>query len=218
MGKKKVITKDELVRLYIDYVLDNNHPPRTIYTFAKANNLEESDIYNHFGSFTGIETTIFSMFFTKTLNVLESSDDYNSYDTRTKLISFYFTFFEQLNANRSFVVYSLDEQKDKLKGLRTLKGLRSHFLNYIDQLNIPVRDLKQKTLDELKDRAVNETYWIQLMMTLRFWLDDSSPNFEKTDIFIEKSIHASFDLIEITPLKSVVDFGKFLFKEKVSMN
>ena len=54
MGKKKVITKDELVSLYIDYVLDNNHPPRTIYTFAKANNLEELDIYNHFGSFTRI--------------------------------------------------------------------------------------------------------------------------------------------------------------------
>jgi hypothetical protein len=56
------------------------------------------------------------------------------------------------------------------------------------------------------------------MLTLKFWLDDTSKSFEKTDIFIEKSINASFDLINISPLKSVVDLGKFLIKEKISMN
>ena len=53
------------------------------------------------------------------------------------------------------------------------------------------------------------------MMIMKFWLDDTSPSFEKTDIFIEKSVHAGFDLIDIKPLKSVLDLGKFLFKEKM---
>ena len=45
--------------------------------------------------------------------------------------------------------------------------------------------------------------------------DDDSADFEKTDLFIEKSIAASFELAHTKPLKSVVDFGKFLFKEKI---
>jgi hypothetical protein len=53
---------------------------------------------------------------------------------------------------------------------------------------------------------------------MRFWLDDSSASFEKTDIFIEKAVNASFDLIDIKPLKTVIDLGKFLFKEKFQMN
>ena len=53
------------------------------------------------------------------------------------------------------------------------------------------------------------------MVTLKFWLDDESIGFEKTDLFIEKSIRATFDLIDITPLESVIDFGKFLIKEKL---
>ena len=58
--------------------------------------------------------------------------------------------------------------------------------------------------------------WSQLLFTLKFWLEDDSPGFDKTDIFIEKSVTASFDLIDVTALKSVFDFGKFIFKEKVN--
>jgi hypothetical protein len=46
-------------------------------------------------------------------------------------------------------------------------------------------------------------------------MKDSSTSFEKTDVFIEKSIHASFDLIDTKPIKSIIDLGKFLLKEKM---
>ncbi len=51
-------------------------------------------------------------------------------------------------------------------------------------------------------------------MVLKFWIHDESSNFEKTDVFIEKSIKASFDIRQITPVKSVIDLAKFLWKEK----
>jgi len=45
-------------------------------------------------------------------------------------------------------------------------------------------------------------------------MDDDSAGFEKTDVAIEKSIHTIFDVFENTPLDNIIDFGKFLFKEK----
>ena len=92
------------------------------------------------------------------------------------------------------------------------------FFKYIDQLDLEVLKIKNKQLEQIKDNVVHETYWIQLMLTLKFWIDDRSKSFEKTDLFIEKSINASFDLINISPLNSLVDFGKFIIKEKISMN
>jgi hypothetical protein len=71
---------------------------------------------------------------------------------------------------------------------------------------------------KLQNRSLKESAWFQLLVTLKFWLDDTSPSFEKTDIFIEKSVRASFDLIDTTPLKSIIDFGKFLYKEKMQSN
>ena len=110
------------------------------------------------------------------------------------------------------MVCALNENCNKLENLKKLKGLRSKFLDYIDRLDIEVLQIKNKQLELLKDGIVQESYLVQLMMTLKFWLDDTSTSFDKTDIFIEKSINASFDLISISPLKSVVDLGKFLFK------
>lgn len=218
MAKKKPLTQNTLVKLYMDYVLEHNHPPKSIYTFSKSNGFEEADFYQFFANFEVLESAIFSLFFTNTLETLETSKDYPTYDSRNQLLSFYFTFFENLTANRSYVVYALNESSNQLENLKKLKGLRSKFLNYIDQLDIEVLQIKNKQLEQIKDNVVQETYWIQLMLTLKFWLDDTSTSFEKTDIFIEKSINASFDLISISPLKSVVDLGKFLFKEKISMN
>ena len=218
MAKKKPLTQNTLVKLYMDYVLEHNHPPKSIYTFSKSNGFEEADFYQFFANFEVLENAIFSLFFTNTLETLETSKDYPTYDSRNQLLSFYFTFFENLTANRSYVVYALNESSNQLENLKKLKGLRSKFLNYIDQLDIEVLQIKNKQLEQIKDNVVQETYWIQLMLTLKFWLDDTSTSFEKTDIFIEKSINASFDLINISPLKSFVDFGKFLIKEKISMN
>jgi hypothetical protein len=45
-------------------------------------------------------------------------------------------------------------------------------------------------------------------------MDDHSPGFEKTDMAIEKSVRTVFDLFDNTPFDSVIDFGKFLWKEK----
>ena len=218
MSKKNTPTQNSLIELYMAYVLEHNHAPKSVYAFAKSNGFEESEFYTFFANFDSLENTIFSLFFTNTLETLESSKDYPTYDSRNQLLSFYFTFFENLTANRSYVVYALNENCNKLENLRKLKGLRSKFLDYIDRLDIEVLQIKNKQLELLKDGIVQESYWVQLMMTLKFWLDDTSTSFDKTDIFIEKSINASFDLISISPLKSVVDLGKFLFKEKISLN
>jgi hypothetical protein len=79
-------------------------------------------------------------------------------------------------------------------------------------------DINQKQIQQIQQKGLQESAWIQLLLTLKFWMEDQSASFEKTDVFIEKSVNTSFDILQMTPLKSVLDFGKFLFKEKVNMN
>lgn len=218
MAKKKTITASFITNKFMDYVLTHNKNPQSVYSFAADNNFNENLFYEHFASFEALENDIFVQFFSNTLKALHNSEDYKTYDSRNQLLSFYYTFFENLTANRSYVVYALTHDRMPLKNLKKLSGLRSIFIDYVDTLDIQLLQLKEKRLEELKDKAILETYWAQLLFTLKFWLDDTSVSFQKTDIYIEKSINASFDLINISPLKSIVDFGKFLFKEKINLN
>lgn len=217
MAKKKSIAKNDLLSLYMDYVLEHNEDPKSVYKFSKDNNFDEALFYKHFASFEAMKSTIFSTFFENTVNLLHKSEDYQKFDARNQLLSFYYTFFETLTANRSYVVYALQHGKNKLDSLKSLSHLRTHFKTYIDNLDIETLDLKQERFQKLQEKAISESAWAQLMLTLKFWLDDTSASFEKTDIFIEKSVNASFDVLNIAPVKSVIDLGKFLFKEKMTM-
>lgn len=199
----------------MDFVLAHNENPKSVHAFAKTNNFEELTFYEFFGSLEAVEKHVFKAFFNNTMAVLLKSDDYKAFDARNKLLSFYFTFFENLTANRSYVVYALQQHKNGLKNLRLLSELKKGFTSYIEGLDIKTLDLKQEQIDKIQRRALQESAWLQLLLTLKFWLEDTSASFEKTDIFIEKSVNTSFDILNIAPLKSVVDFGKFLFKEKM---
>ena len=217
MAKKKNITRENVIGFYMDYFLEHNKKPSSVYQFAKLNNFEESEFYKHFSNFEMIDETIFEVFFEQTLQLLQKSDDYESYDSKTKLLSFYYTFFELLTANRSFVVAILNHDKNQLKNIKKLDLLRKHFKNFFQSLEIEKLDLQQEKLIEFQEKSMNEMAWIQFALLLKFWIDDTSSSFEKTDIFIEKSVNASFDLMDIKPLKSLFDLGKFMWKEKVSM-
>ena len=218
MAKKKNITKDNLISWYMEFVLENNHQPKSVYSFAKENNFDEADFYKFYSSFETIEEAIFSEFFNHTITVLAKSEDYENFDARNKLLSFYFTFFEILTANRSYVVYALENSKKDFKKLKSLKKLRENYLSYVKNIGIEKIDLKHEKLEKIQDKSIQESSWFHLLVTMKFWLDDVSPSFEKTDIFIEKSTNARFDLMDIKPLQSIIDFGKFILKEKVNFN
>jgi len=217
MSKKIKINKEKLIELYMDYVLQQHEIPKSVYAFARDNHFEESDFYRFFGSFNSLESAVYELFFNKTMKTLHNSKEYKGYDAMNQLLSFYFTFFGNLTANRSYIFNSLKLEINSLHTKKKLNILRKKFLDFVDELDLGGRDLKNKYLDNIKNSVVNESYWIQMLATIKFWLEDDSADFEKTDLFIEKSIAASFELANTKPLKSVVDFGKFLFKEKISM-
>lgn len=216
MAKKKNINKQDIITMYMDYVLEYNEDPKSVYKFCKDNNFDEALFYQSFSSFEVIQASIFEAFFENTIALLHKSEEFQNFDARNQLLSFYFTFFENLTANRSYVIYALRENKDKLKTLKSLKMLRKHFKNFIKSLAIEKLEIKEERFEKLQDNAIAESGWIQLVLTLKFWLEDTSISFEKTDIFIEKSVNASFDILNIAPIKSVIDLGKFLFKEKMA--
>jgi hypothetical protein len=72
--------------------------------------------------------------------------------------------------------------------------------------------LSKKTTRNTR-KAIQESAWVQFLFTLKFWMEDGSAALRKTDIYIEKSVKLSFDLMNIT-INSLIDFGKFIFKEK----
>jgi hypothetical protein len=155
--KKSIFLEKDIISYYMEYVLEHNEQPKSVHAFSKENNFEESKFYEHFASFEAIQKHIFKAFFDNTLTTLIKSEDYQSFDARNKLLSFYFTFFENLTANRSYVVYALDKYKNSIKNLTLLSELKKSFTHYIDDLDIETLDIKQEQIDKIQRRALQES-------------------------------------------------------------
>lgn len=213
--KNKVISKEDIVSMYMEEVLEKGQKPKSVYHFAKENDFTEAEFYTFFGTLEGLEKEIFRLFFVNTVDLLHKNADYQEYDMKNKMLSFYFTFFEILTANRSYVLQSLKLDRNPLKNLVQLTALRESFKEYVAEILTDDYRLEVEKLQKFQEKGIQESAWLQLMMTIKFWMDDESAAFEKTDIFIEKSVNASFELMNVAPLNHLIDFGKFLFKEKI---
>ena len=175
MARKKDINEENIINFYMEYVLTNGKKPDSVYSFSKQYNFTEKDYYEYYGNFNLLEQSIFKVFYEKTINLLEKNEDYQNYSDRDKILSFYYSFFELLTANRSYVVFAIGSQTKKLKNIDTLRLLKKSFCNYIDKLDINILETNQDTLDKIQNKTLKESAWFQLVLTMKYWLEDTSP-------------------------------------------
>lgn len=213
---KKKIDEDQLIAIYMDYVLEHEKTPKSVYKFAKDNGMTEQDFYEFFGSFDGLRKRIWIKFYENSVAVMEKSKEYSNFSNREKLLTFFYTFFEVLTANRSYVLYALNEHDMPMKNLEQLKNLRKKMRSYAKDLIADGNRDKSFKLFEQSEMVFSEGVWLQFLFLLKFWKEDNSRAFESTDVAIEKSVNTVFDLFDNTPLERVVDFGKFLWKERMA--
>lgn len=213
--KNKELTQEKIYNSYTDFYLKKLRKPNSVYEFACENNIDESNFYKFFTSFESLEKHYFVTMFEYTVELLEKNDAYHSYNSKDKLSALFFTFFEMATLNRSFVIAILKENKNPLKNLAKLSNLRVAFFDYVITILEKPLKIDNEKISKVQDQVLRESTWLQFLSILKFWINDESSNFEKTDIFIEKSTRLSFDLIHNPVNQSIIDFGKFLWKEKM---
>lgn len=206
--------KHQILEAYKKHFLTHGQKPASVYAFCESIGQSEGDFYKCFNRLEAIEKEIWLEIFLNTKNQLEADETYRNYSAREKLLAFYFLWVQKLKENRSFVLL----QRDKLtfSELRhdTLESFRKAFLEYINDIVKSGYDTR-----EIKERKyISDKYaygfWLQALFVLRYWIDDTSENFEMTDAAIEKAVDLSFRLISENILDSMIDFGKFILTKK----
>lgn len=214
MAKKKKITAPNLIDLYMDEVVRLQGKPTDIASFSIAHNFEEDEFYNHFESFAALDQVIFKILFDTSVATLVASPDFVSFGKKDKLLSLFYTFFENLTLNRDFVIISIATYGNQLKALSVFSDMKISFSNFMGLLNFETINLNIETIENLQKTSITEGAWVQLLLTIKFWMTDTSEDFQKTDIFIEKSINTSIELLNTQSFHNILDLGKFLYNEK----
>ncbi len=212
-SKTLSLDENQIIALYMQDFLEHGEEPKTVYTFCKRNGFTDTEFFEHFGSIESLKQEVWVKFFENAVLTIAEEQAYASYTPKNKLLTLYFTLFEILTLNRSYVLATLKENKEGLKNLQQLKKMRNLFKDFVNNI-IQSDNPNNSKFKNATEPVYSEGSWIQFMLILKFWLDDSSKGFEKTDIIIEKSVNTVVDLLDTKPLANIIDLGKFLWKER----
>lgn len=210
------LTEDKVISLYMDFVLEHETHPKSVYKFCKDNKIKEEEFYTYFGSFEALQKGIWTKFYSNTVGVMNKNKDYDGFSNKDKMLTFFYTMFELLTMNRSYVLFTLGQDRKMWNKMTELKELRTHIKAFASELVEEANADKTLRITKQSPKIFSEGAWVQFVFLLKFWMDDSSPAFEKTDLAIEKSVTTIFDVFDNTPLDSLIDFGKFLYKENLA--
>lgn len=219
MQEQAHITQEKIFELYGDYLLNHGEKPKNVYLFAKENNFEEKEFYHYFSGFEQIESEILNHLFTKSLELASEVNSSSEVTTKEKLLNVFYIFFENLTMNRSLVLSILGS--NKIQNIKTLQNLRETHKQFVNTLDFKEWEMIEKAKEDIRkfnEKSRQEALWLHLVSAIDFWKKDTSPDFEKTDIFIEKTVNTGFELMDNEPLRKLADLGKFLFKETLKKN
>ena len=218
MSKKlKKNYKNEIIKAFMNYSLTIDHYPKSVFKFCQDNDLDEKIFYKFFGSLEAVKKTIWVFFYQNTIDLIEKDKSYFNSKPKDKLLLFYYTFFEVLILNRSYVLFTLDNNEKMLIKMRQLSKFKNNFKIFATEL-VEDGNVEKPSYLQNSPKLFSEAAWLQLLFLIKFWIDDSSAEFEKTDQAIEKSVRTAFDVFDNTSLESIIDLGKFIWKEKISVS
>lgn len=211
---KTKITDAKIEEAYLKYLLTEGKMPHSVFQFADHLGITEAKFYEHFSSFEAIEKKIWESLIADTLSAIEQDANYENFNAREKLLSFYYTHLEVLKARRSFITLRWKGLKEGIKTPESLKAYKEHFLKFAKRITV-----EGINGDEIKERPFisdryDQAFWFQLVFVIDYWLKDSSSNFEQTDAAIEKAVNLSFELLGESSLDRAIDFAKFLWQTK----
>lgn len=206
--------KQSLQTGFREYVLTHSRKPHSVYELCQFLNLEEQIYYPHYSSLRALERDLWAGFFETAKTTMESEPVYQEYSAREKFLSFFYTLQELLKANRSFISLAFQTKSLRLP----LLGTNDNHLRVFKQKYVAwAKGLVQEGIQnqEIKRRVIisaqyNKLLWPVAYQIIQFWINDDSKDFERTDAFIEKIAHFSFDLMGVTPVDSALDLLRFV--------
>ena len=206
--------KDRIKQAYLDFVLNEGHPPQSVFKLTQQLGLGEAEFYQSYPNFEAIDREIWGDFGRQARDTAAAEPVWEGYGSREKLLAFYYTLLEVLKSNRSYALMSLRRSLHRVPALspRVLDDFRQDFEYFVGDLLSAGRVSGEIANRPLVQEGYPRFFWQQVLFVLGFFAKDDTLNFERTDAAVEKAVTLSFDLVGRNTIDSAVDFVRFLVR------
>ena len=207
-------TREKISKAYADHLREHGAAPATVFRFTRDLGIEERGFFAEFANFDAVESEMWGGMVDHVARAVTAGDEWAGFTARQRLLAFLFAFCEESLSWRSLLLVRVG-RSGSLAWPPHLRGLESGYKKFL----LPVLEDGQASGEIVERGPLHRVYPAVFQAHFRavvdFHLRDSSPGFERTDAFIEKSTTLAFELLGKQAIDSAFDFAKFLFQRPV---
>lgn len=204
-----------ILTAYENHLRREGQPPVSVFRFAEANGFTEREFFAEFPSLEAVEHRWWVEKLDHVIDAVEQGPEWAGFSARHRMLAFLFAFAEASLDFRSLLLIRLHGQ-NILTNPPALAAFEDRFLTFAKSLLEHGRASGEIASRGPLGRLYPQAAWRLFRSVIDFHLRDTSPRYERTDAFIEKSTTVLFDLIGRQVLDSGFDLIRFLLPKWTS--
>lgn len=202
-------TKEKFLTGFRDHIGRHGQPPVSVLALCEPLGLTERDFYHEFGSIEALESAFWEDLFIKTLAAVESGVEWETFGARQRMLAFLYAFLEKSLDVRTVLLFRF-RNLSPMCNPDWLRGMERRFKEWASGLvstGVSGGEIAERgRLAGLYPSAL----YLLLRAAIDFNVKDTSPRYERTDAFVEKSVNLAFDLMRTQAIDSAFDLLRFL--------
>jgi AcrR family transcriptional regulator len=202
-------TKEKILAGFRDHIGRHGQPPATVLALCEPLGVAERDFYNEFGSLDAVEGVFWEDLLAKTLSAVESGAEWEGFGARQRMLAFLYAFLEKSLDVRTVLLFRF-RNLSPMCNPDWLRGMERRFKEWTKGLvatGVSGGEIAERgRLAGLYPAAL----YLLLRAVIDFNVKDTSPRYERSDAFVEKSVNLAFDLMRTQAIDSAFDLLRFL--------
>jgi hypothetical protein len=204
--------RQKIFAAYLSHLQREGRPPASVFQFCDTGGFSERDFFSEFPSLEGIEVSWWAGTLEKIIASVEGGAEWSGFSARHRMLAFLFAFVEASIDFRSLLLLRL-QGRGILTNPAEFNRFQDHFLAFAKRLLDHGRSSGEIASRGPLGRIYPQAAYRLFRSVIDFHLRDTSPRFERTDAFIEKSTGVLFDLMGKQVLDSGFDLLRFLLPQ-----
>jgi AcrR family transcriptional regulator len=201
--------REKILTAFRDHVGRHGHAPASVLALCEPLGLLERDFYTEFGSLDALESAFWEDLFAKTLAAVASGPEWEGFGAKQRLLTLLFAFLEKSLDVRTVLLFRF-KNLPPVSNPDWLRGMERRFKEWAAELvrhAIASGEIAERgRLGGLYPQAL----YLHFRAVIDFYVKDTSPRYERTDAFVEKTVTLAFDLLRTQAIDSAFDLLRFL--------
>ncbi len=201
--------RERIVQRYFAIIAETGAPASSLPAFCAELGVDDAAFHEFFPSLEAIEDAFWTGVMDHVLKSLAGGLEWPEFTARQRLLTFLFAFLENA-ADQRALLQARFGAGGLLARPEALRGLEARFKEFAAALVA-----HGVATGEIADRGrlaaiYPEALYFHFRSVIDFSLKDVSPGLERTDAFIEKTVHLAFETLRAQAFDAAFDVLRFL--------